>query len=97
MAGRASRVKVSNHKKFVNTLNDVFSNFLPAAGGTKFASKWEKQKTDLKEAFDKIRLRSILVFNTAQVEAAAAQAAQAAQYPLPLIVHPIWVGLHHNQ
>ena len=78
VAGRASRVKVSNHKKFVNTLNDVFSNFLPAAGGTKFASTWEKQKTDLKEAFDKIRLRSILVFNTAQVEAAAAQAAQAA-------------------
>ena len=77
VAGRASRVKVSNHKKFVNTLNDVFSNFLPAAGGTKFASKWEKQKTDLKEAFDKIRLRSILVFNTAQVEAAAAQAAAA--------------------
>ena len=81
VAGRASRVKVSNHKKFVNTLNDVFSNFLPATGGTKFASTWEKQKTDLKEAFDKIRLRSILVFNTAQVEAAAAQAtaAQAAQ------------------
>lgn len=65
VAGRASRVKVSNHKKFVNTLNDVFSNFLPAAGGTKFARTWEKQKTDLKEAFDKIRLRSILVFNTA--------------------------------
>jgi hypothetical protein len=77
VAGRASRVKVSNHKKFVNTLNDVFSNFLPAAGGTKFATKWEKQKTDLKEAFDKIRLRSILVFNTAQAEAAQAVAAQA--------------------
>jgi len=73
VAGRASRVKVSNHKKFVNTLNDVFSNFLPAAGGTKFASRWEKQKTDLKEAFDKIRLRSILVFNTAQAEAAVVQ------------------------
>jgi hypothetical protein len=77
VAGRASRVKVSNHKKFVNTLNDVFSNFLPAAGGTKFATKWEKQKTDLKEAFDKIRLRSILVFNTAQAEAAPAVAAPA--------------------
>lgn len=71
VAGRASRVKVSNHKKFVNTLNDVFSNSLPAAGGTKFATKWEKQKTDLKEAFDKIRLRSILVFNTAQAVAVA--------------------------
>lgn len=71
VAGRASRVKVSNHKKFVNTLNDVFSNFLPAAGGTKFATKWEKQKTDLKEAFDKIRLRSILVFNTTQAEEGA--------------------------
>jgi len=76
VAGRASRVKVSNHKKFVNTLNDVFSNFLPAAGGTKFASKWEKQETDLKEAFDKIRLRSILVFNTAQAEAVEAVAVQ---------------------
>ena len=71
VAGRASRVKVSNHKKFVNTLNDVFSNFLPAAGGTKFASKWENQKKDLKEAFDKIRLRSILVFNTGEAQAQA--------------------------
>ena len=63
VAGRASRVKVSNHKKFVNTLNDVFSKFLPVAGGTQFARTWEQQKVDLINAFNKIRLRSILVFD----------------------------------
>ena len=63
LVGRASRVKISNHKKFVNTLNDVFSKFLPVAGGTQFARTWEQQKADLMNAFNKIRLRSILVFD----------------------------------
>ena len=70
--GRESRVRQSNQKKFIYTLNDVFSAFLPKAGGVRLANTLDQQKAQLKEAFYKIRLRSILIVKTKKGLAAAA-------------------------
>jgi hypothetical protein len=70
--GRTSRVRESNQKKFIYTLNDVFSAFLPKAGGVRLANTLDQQKAQLKEAFYKIRLRSILIVKTKKELAAAA-------------------------